>query len=52
MERIAEVLDLSGDDIAGRHWSIFSCSAKTGVGLVEGVDWLVSDVASRIFISS
>lgn len=52
MERIAELLDLRADDMAGRHWTIFACSAYTGSGLVEGVDWIVSDIASRIFISA
>ena len=52
MENIARVLDLRGEDIAGRHWTIHSCSAVTGLGLAEGVDWIVADIASRIFISS
>jgi len=34
----------------GRHWSIEGCSAYTGEGLVEGVDWIVGDIASRIFM--
>ncbi len=48
-EQIAKVLDL--DSIAKtRHWRIQSCSAMTGGGLVDGVDWLVSDISSRIFM--
>ena len=35
-----------------RHWSIRGCSAMTGEGLVEGMDWMVDDVASRIFMLS
>lgn len=48
-EDIAKILELSviGES---RHWRIEACSAVTGKGLVEGVDWLVTDVASRIFM--
>jgi hypothetical protein len=27
-----------------------SCSAVSGAGLVDGIDWLVRDIASRIFL--
>lgn len=27
------------------------CSAVTGEKLVDGIDWLVSDISSRIFLS-
>ncbi len=47
---IANTLNLDGADIAGRHWRIFGCSAMTGQGLESGIDWIVSDVASRIFL--
>jgi ADP-ribosylation factor-like protein 2 len=30
--------------------SIQACSAVTGDGLVDGVEWLVGDIASRIFM--
>lgn len=33
-----------------RHWAIFGCSAVTGEGLEGGVDWLVRDIESRIFL--
>mmetsp|Transcript_444 Transcript_444/g.1135 ORF Transcript_444/g.1135 Transcript_444/m.1135 type:complete len:185 (-) Transcript_444:299-853(-) len=45
---IQEVLGL--DAIRKRHWCICSCSAVTGEGLVSGVDWMVTDIASRIFM--
>jgi signal recognition particle receptor subunit beta len=32
-----------------RHWAIYGCSAKTGDGLQEAMDWLVEDITSRIF---
>lgn len=34
---------------ANRHWSIRPCSAVTGEGLVEAMDWIVQDIGSRIF---
>jgi hypothetical protein len=43
------VLDLKAIS-ADRHWAIFPCSAVSGKGLVEGVEWVVSDIASRIFM--
>jgi ADP-ribosylation factor-like protein 2 len=51
-EDIAKSLDLNGADIAGRHWIVFGCSAYTGDGLISGFDWLVEDIASRIFMMS
>lgn len=35
---------------ADRHWAIIPCSAVSGKGLVEGVEWIVGDIASRIFM--
>lgn len=46
-DEIKEYLDL--EEITTRHWGIIPCSAKTGEGLLEGVDWIVNDVAARIF---
>ncbi|MBA0643295.1 hypothetical protein Goklo_027605 [Gossypium klotzschianum] len=46
---IAKVLNLEGMD-KSRHWKIVGCSAYTGEGLLEGFDWLVQDVASRIYM--
>eukprot|EP00246_Nothoceros_aenigmaticus_P009694 TRINITY_DN2543_c0_g2_i1.p3 TRINITY_DN2543_c0_g2~~TRINITY_DN2543_c0_g2_i1.p3 ORF type:complete len:100 (-),score=17.13 TRINITY_DN2543_c0_g2_i1:429-728(-) len=33
-----------------RHWHIRGCSAISGDGLLEGFDWLVSDIGSRIYM--
>ncbi len=33
-----------------RHWHIQACSGVTGDGLVEGIDWIVSDIGQRIFM--
>ncbi|KAG7393541.1 ADP-ribosylation factor-like protein 2 [Phytophthora pseudosyringae] len=47
---IADALGLRSTQFSTRHWRIVSCSAVTGDGLVDGIDWLVGDVASRIFL--
>lgn len=46
---IAKVLNLEVMDNS-RHWQIVGCSAVTGEGLLFGFDWLVSDIASRIYV--
>ena len=33
-----------------RHWRVQACSAVNGNGLLEGFDWLVRDIGSRIFM--
>eukprot|EP01104_Vermistella_antarctica_P014925 TRINITY_DN4796_c0_g1_i1.p1 TRINITY_DN4796_c0_g1~~TRINITY_DN4796_c0_g1_i1.p1 ORF type:complete len:185 (-),score=54.86 TRINITY_DN4796_c0_g1_i1:52-606(-) len=47
-KEVAEVLKL--DQIGSRHWSIHRCSAVSGEGLSGGVDWVVKDIASRVFM--
>lgn len=49
---ISELLELSSSEIGGRHWTICGCSAMTGEGLEGGIDWIVNDIASRIFMMS
>ena len=44
-----QVLNLEAMDKT-RHWQIVGCSAYTGDGLLEGFDWLVQDIASRIYV--
>lgn len=52
-EEIAEELGLrKNSSFHNRHWSIRGCSAVTGEGLVDGMDWLVEDISSRIFMLS
>jgi len=41
---------LNLESIRSRHWLILPCSAYTGEGLLEGVNWLVTDIASRVFL--
>jgi ADP-ribosylation factor-like protein 2 len=47
-EDIINVLELNS--IVNRHWTIQICSAVTGEGLREGIDWIVGDISSRIFM--
>jgi ADP-ribosylation factor-like protein 2 len=44
------VLDLSTLGETGRHWRIVGCSAWTGKGLIDGVEWIVNDIAQRIYL--
>lgn len=44
---IAEVLELP--NIKSHHWHILKCSAVTAENLVDGVDWILDDIAARIF---
>jgi len=47
-KEMAAFLDLKS--ITNRHWCIQACSAVSGEGLLEGVDWIVRDIASRIYM--
>ena len=42
-----QALDL--ESIKTHHWNIQWCSAVTGEKLLDGIDWIISDIASRIF---
>ena len=44
----AQVLDFSA--ITKRHCRIVACSAVTGSGILDGFDWLVKDISSRIYL--
>ncbi|KAL8589733.1 ADP-ribosylation factor-like protein 2 [Nucella lapillus] len=46
-EEIRQAMDL--DSIKTHHWIIQDCSAVTGDNLLTGIDWLIDDIASRIF---
>lgn len=46
--QIQEVLEL--DKIKSHHWAIQGCSAVTGERLLQGMDWIVDDIASRIYM--
>ncbi|KAF2077807.1 hypothetical protein CYY_000852 [Polysphondylium violaceum] len=47
-EQIAKYMDL--ESLSTHHWEIKSCSAVTGQGLEEGIEWVVNDIISRCFI--
>lgn len=51
-KEIAEILDLESQQFATRHWNIIGCSAVTGEGLADGIDWTVGDIGERIFMMS
>lgn len=38
------------DRLVGRQWAIVACSAVGGSGLLEAFDWLVKDIAARIYL--
>ncbi|KAK3753638.1 hypothetical protein QZH41_014745, partial [Actinostola sp. cb2023] len=46
-DEIRKALNL--DAIKSHHWQIQWCSAVTGEKLLDGIDWLIADIASRIF---
>lgn len=48
-QRIYEALDVKVIESQKRHVDIQSCSAVTGDGLKEGIQWLVKDIANRIY---
>ena len=47
---IPQALDLLS--IKSHHWKIQPCSAVTGDHLVDGLDWVVNDVSSRLYYST
>ncbi|KAI1723020.1 ADP-ribosylation factor family domain-containing protein [Ditylenchus destructor] len=48
VEQISEMLRLN--QINQHHWKIFETSAYTGHNLLEALDWLCRDVASRVLV--
>lgn len=46
-QEISQSLALT--DIKTHAWRIQPCSAITGENLIEGLDWAVKDVGSRIY---
>jgi len=43
---------LSLMSLTTHHWRILSCSAVLGTNLVKGLDWVVEEVAGRLYFSS
>jgi ADP-ribosylation factor-like protein 2 len=53
LDEISRVLRLSDENNAlmqNRHWNVVPCSAVTKEGLIEGINWIVKDISSRIFM--
>ncbi len=48
-QQIGECLNVNEIE-KNRHWKMINCSAVTGDGLKEGIDWMVQDIASRIYM--
>ena len=44
---ISEFLDLQS--ITTRRWGVIACSAMSGLGVFEGIDWLTEDISRRIY---
>jgi ADP-ribosylation factor-like protein 2 len=48
VEEIKNILEL--DSITTRHWKIMPCCGLTGEGLASGMEWIMGDINSRIFM--
>jgi ADP-ribosylation factor-like protein 2 len=48
IKEIKNFLDL--DNIETRHWMIKACSGLKEDGLNEGLEWILDDINSRIFM--
>ncbi|EDQ88456.1 uncharacterized protein MONBRDRAFT_8937 [Monosiga brevicollis MX1] len=48
VSEIAEQMKL--DALSSHHYRVQGCSAVTGESLLEGIDWLVDDIARRIYM--
>jgi ADP-ribosylation factor-like protein 2 len=49
LPEISELLNLKELGETGRHWNLIACSAQARTGIDEGFQWIVGDVASRIY---
>lgn len=47
-EELLKALEL--DKMGERHWKIVSCSGITGDGVSKGLNWVVEDIAARIYM--
>ncbi|KAH8740496.1 hypothetical protein FG386_002220 [Cryptosporidium ryanae] len=47
-EEIAKALNLC--EIKNRHWRIQSCCGLNGNGIDKGIDWIVNDIAAKVFL--
>jgi len=45
-----QALDLAS--IKSHPWAVRSCSARVGTNIEESFDWIVTDIAERIYVLS
>ena len=50
LEEISSVLEVDKLSAGNRHCFLIACSAMTGVGLQSGMEWIVGDIAARIYM--
>ncbi|EFP83187.2 hypothetical protein PGT21_007258 [Puccinia graminis f. sp. tritici] len=48
-EEIEEALALNSKP-TGHRWRVMACSAISGMNVMEGLDWVVDEVASRLYL--
>lgn len=46
-DHVARLLEL--ESLKSHHWTVMGCSAYSGDNLLQGIEWLISDVSSRLF---
>jgi len=51
IEGQADIQGLDLPSIVSHKWAIHSCSAVTGAGLDGGMDWMIKEVAGRLYWS-
>ncbi|EPY35777.1 ADP-ribosylation factor-like 2 [Strigomonas culicis] len=51
-KEIEETLDIATIRKGKRHVHLCACSAQTGEGLLEGMEWIVRDVSERMYFSN
>lgn len=49
-QSLIAVQGLGLDAIRTHKWTILACSAMTGTNLFEGLQWVVQDAKSRLFL--
>ena len=50
LDNIVDILGLKDENFSKRHYCVTACSAVTGEGLAEAIDWIVNDIGNRIFM--
>lgn len=49
VSQVEKALEL--DKISSKHmWKVLGCSAYDGTNLKEGLDWVVNEIKSRLFL--